>query len=485
MNIGLDLRPSLARPTGVGSYVQALAHRLPRLAPEHHFFYFSASLKDRYPERDWEANVTLVDRRLPVQALNYAWNRLGAPALDRLVRAPLDLVHSPHPLIVPGKRARHIVTVHDLFFYKHPDLTTAEVRRDYAPLVRDHVKRADGVICVSEYTAQEAHLLLEVPSHKIAVIPNGVDPAYREPIAAAEVDAVLARRRLPRGGLLYIGSEEKRKNLVNLAMAYMGLARRGRVLPPLVLVGPGFHWASGGAIASPRIHATGYLETREVRALMAASSMLVLPRWRRASACRWRRPWRPDCRSSARAGRPWKRSRAAPPPWWTRSTRARSRTASSRCSTTATRRGASAPPGWSRAGGTTGKRRRDSRWTSTAGSPGRDDGRPAGGRDRPAAADRRGRARALRPAHRRRPLPAQPDPGLHPAARGHARRVLQRPAADDPVLRDPRVLARALRRMRPGIAWQQLRLPPAVPADGLDVFFAPAYRVRSGSTCRP
>jgi glycosyltransferase involved in cell wall biosynthesis len=277
MNIGLDLRPSLVRPTGVGSYVLALARRLPLLAPEHHFFYFSASLKDRYPDRDWPSNVKLVDRRVPVHALNYAWNRLGAPALDRLVRAPLDVIHSPHPLIVPGKKARHIVTIHDLFFYKHPDLTSAEVRRDYAPLVRDHVKRADGVICVSEYTASEAHLLLEVPREKIAVIPNGVDPAYREPIAPAEVDAVLARRRLPRGGLLYIGSEEKRKNLVNLAMAYMGLARRGRVLPPLVLVGPGSHWASGGAIASPRIHATGYLETREIRALLAASSMLVLP----------------------------------------------------------------------------------------------------------------------------------------------------------------------------------------------------------------
>jgi len=91
------------------------------------------------------------------------------------------------------------------------------------------------------------------------------------------VDAVLSRRRLPRGALLYVGSEEKRKNLVNLAMAYMGLARRGTRVPPLILVGPGSHWASGGAIAWPRIHATGYLETREIRALMAASTALVLP----------------------------------------------------------------------------------------------------------------------------------------------------------------------------------------------------------------
>src|SRR4029453_4657143 len=105
--------------------------------------------------------------------LNYAWNRLGAPALDRLVGGPLDVGHSPHPLIVPGKKARAIVTLHDLFFLKHPDLTQAEVRRDYAPLVREHVKRADGAICVSEHTASEARRLLDVPAEKIAVIPNG------------------------------------------------------------------------------------------------------------------------------------------------------------------------------------------------------------------------------------------------------------------------------------------------------------------------
>jgi glycosyltransferase involved in cell wall biosynthesis len=277
MHFGFDVRPSLQRPTGVGAYVLALAQRLPLLAPEDRFFYFSASLRERYSARSWPANVKLVDRRLPVRALNLAWNRMQWPSLDTLVRAPLDLIHSPHPLIVPGKKAKHVVTIHDLFFLKHPDMTEAEIRRDYVPLVREHVRRADGVLCVSEYTASEARLLLEVPPEKIAVVPNGVDPIYREPMEDAEVEAVLSRRRLPRGALLYVGSEEKRKNLVNLAMAYMGLARRGGRVAPLVLVGPGSHWASGGAIASPRIYSTGYLETREIRALMSASAALVLP----------------------------------------------------------------------------------------------------------------------------------------------------------------------------------------------------------------
>jgi glycosyltransferase involved in cell wall biosynthesis len=277
MNFGLDLRPALRRPTGVGAYVTALARRLPGLAPADHFHFFSASLRDRFAELDWPENVTLTDKRLPVRFLNMAWNRGGWPALDRLVGASLDLVHSPHPLIVPGRRARHVVTLHDLFFLKHPEMTTAEIRRDYAPLVRSHVARADGVICVSEHTASEAELLLHVPREKIAVIPNGVDPAYREPPPEAEVEAVLSRMRLPRKAILYVGSDEQRKNLVNLAMAYLGLARRRREpTPPLVLVGPGSHWARVEP-ATPRIHATGHVGLRELRALMASARMLVLP----------------------------------------------------------------------------------------------------------------------------------------------------------------------------------------------------------------
>jgi glycosyltransferase involved in cell wall biosynthesis len=278
MRIGLDLRPSLSKPTGVGAYVLALAQRLPLAAPDDRFVYFSASLRERYPHRSWPANVRLVDRRIPVRLLNAAWNRMSWPSLDLLVGgARLDLVHSPHPLIVPGRRARQVITLHDLFFLKHPEWTRAEIRRDYAPLVRAHARRAHGIICVSQYTAAEARLLLDVPAEKIAVIPNGIDPVFKAPISQDEVSAVLTRLRLPRGGILFVGTEEKRKNLVSLAMAYMGLSRRRPKLPPLVLVGPGSYWALGGSAIGPQIRATGYLETREMRALMEASAMLVLP----------------------------------------------------------------------------------------------------------------------------------------------------------------------------------------------------------------
>jgi glycosyltransferase involved in cell wall biosynthesis len=186
-------------------------------------------------------------------------------------------VHSPHPLLIPARHARRIVTIHDLFFLKHPEMVDAEIRHDYVDLVREHARQADGVLCVSEHTASEARRLLDVSPERIAVTPLGVDPVFREPVPEESVEARLRQLRLPRGGILYVGSEEKRKNLVSLVMAYLSLARRRPEVPPLILAGPGPSWAQGGARVGPQIRATGYLLRDDVRALMAASALLVLP----------------------------------------------------------------------------------------------------------------------------------------------------------------------------------------------------------------
>jgi glycosyltransferase involved in cell wall biosynthesis len=275
MNVGLDLRPSLSRPTGVGTYVASLARRLPALAPHDSFVYFSASLRQRYPAVDWPANVRLVDRRIPVRLLNLAWNRLGRPSLARLAGVPLDLVHSPHPLLVPGgRRARHVVTVCDLFFLKHREQTGAEIRRDYAPLAAAHVRRADGVICISAFTAAEAQRLLGVEPAKLAVIPLGVEPFWREAVPEADVAGCLARHGLARGFVLYLGSAEPRKNLPRLMEAHRDLATRRAGTPPLVLLGPDDAWSRPGP---PPVRALGWLPAAEARALMAAAALLVLP----------------------------------------------------------------------------------------------------------------------------------------------------------------------------------------------------------------
>ena len=216
MKVALDVRPALSRPTGVGVYIGALAAALPRADPQSRFTLFTSSLRERWEHPVGGANVEVIDRYIPVRALNFAWNRLSWPSIEALCGRDFDLVHSPHALLTPTRQARRLISIHDLFFFKHPEMTGGEIRRDYAPLVADHARRADGIVCPSEHTAGEVERLLKVPRERICVTPYGLEESFRREPPEREVEEVLRRLDLPRGGILYVGSQEPRKNLDGL-----------------------------------------------------------------------------------------------------------------------------------------------------------------------------------------------------------------------------------------------------------------------------
>jgi hypothetical protein len=88
-----------------------------------------------------ELGARIVDRRVPGKLLNLLWHRAGWPPVERLA-GPVDVVHAAHPAPHPARHAAQVITVHDLFFLNSPERTTAEIRRDYAPLAPSHARRA-------------------------------------------------------------------------------------------------------------------------------------------------------------------------------------------------------------------------------------------------------------------------------------------------------------------------------------------------------
>src|SRR5206468_2686298 len=131
--------------SGVGEYthqlVKALLDTFPRAAPNEplELALFSSSWKDRLRLSGTDlAGADAIDRRVPVSVLNFLWHRLGWPAADTIAGRAFDVTHSMHPLILPSRRAAHVVTIHDLNFLVHPERTRAEIRRDYPALARAH-----------------------------------------------------------------------------------------------------------------------------------------------------------------------------------------------------------------------------------------------------------------------------------------------------------------------------------------------------------
>jgi len=274
----IDYRPALRERSGVGEYTYELARALLSLpagpGPERalELVLFSSSWKDRFALPPALGKATAVDRRVPVSVLNFAWHRTEWPPIERLVSLRLDVVHSPHPLLIPSRGAARIVTIHDLYFLAHPERARAEIRRDYPVLARAHARRADGLVTSSLFTAREIERQFDIPLERITVCPAGAPPwPAREAPPGAD------------GYLLFFGTLEPRKNVGGLLDAYeMLLAKRGDV-PPLVLAGQAT--AAAGEwlerLARPPLEGfvrhLGYVDPASRRALYEGARMLIQP----------------------------------------------------------------------------------------------------------------------------------------------------------------------------------------------------------------
>ena len=282
MRVLLDYRPALRTGTGVGAFVHHLSAALadpdlggPGSEPVE-VTLFSSSWKDRLgtvAERGLPAGVATVDRRIPVRLLNLAWHRAEWPPIELLTGRQFDVVHSPHPLLLPSRGAAQVVTIHDLDFLSHPERARGEIRRDYPVLARRHARRAAHVVVPSRYTADEVVRRLGVARDRIAICPNGAPPWKPRPAGPAA------------GHLLFVGSLAPRKNVAGLLEAYARLAERRADVPELVLAGgeapdgAGVAWRE--ALEDPRLRGrvrrAGYVDAATLRSLYDGACALVLP----------------------------------------------------------------------------------------------------------------------------------------------------------------------------------------------------------------
>jgi glycosyltransferase involved in cell wall biosynthesis len=273
VRIVIDYRPALRARTGVGEHIHQVTSALARSGSDE-ITAFSSSWKDRLPASlaSELPNVRLVDRRVPVGALNLAWHRLGWPPVEALAGGDYDIAHSPHPLLLPSRSAAQIVTIHDLHFLSHPERTSGEIRRDYPALVGAHAHRADGVIVVSRFVAGEVQRRFQIPAERIAVCPNGA-PEWKEPPAVASAG----------GYLLFVGTIEPRKNLQGLLDAYARLLSRRSDVPRLVIAGraDGDGQKLLAAVDRPplagHVECRGYVPANDREALYKGAQALILP----------------------------------------------------------------------------------------------------------------------------------------------------------------------------------------------------------------
>jgi glycosyltransferase involved in cell wall biosynthesis len=225
MRVGIDLRLYSYRPAGIATYALNLARALLRRSADLELVVYQ-SRKTRTPLLEATTQILFTP-------CHHRYEQLGLAV--ELLRAPIDLLHSPDFIPPFWRRFRSVISVHDLAFHFYPQFTTAESRRYYGQLPRA-LASADAILVDAEATRRDLATEFDVPPERVDVIPLAPDPAFR-PLPREQVEAFFQERKLPLGAIFWVGTFEGRKNLSGLLRAYARLPEA----PPLLLAGrPGW-----------------------------------------------------------------------------------------------------------------------------------------------------------------------------------------------------------------------------------------------------
>ncbi len=231
------------RGAGIHRYICGLLMHLPQVDGG---FRYTAFVGDGRVRHICSPHLSLRVSRLPTvkPVVRIAWEQFLQPW--ELARGHVDLVHSMAyalPLVCP---ARSVVTVHDLSFLLFPEAFNPANRLYLTTFTRLTVRRADALVAVSENTRRDLVRLLGARPERVAVVPNGVDPAFR-PLDPEAVARFRRERGLPEAYILFVGTLEPRKNLTTLLRAYARLRQMAQVPHRLVVVG-GVGWRYQGVL---------------------------------------------------------------------------------------------------------------------------------------------------------------------------------------------------------------------------------------------
>ena len=198
------------------------------------------------------------------------WLAGASPAARRVAGRFLyprgALVHRMNLELPPADAERDVVTLLDVVAWRFDD---------ESPPVRAaavEARRAAAVICISEFTAQEAVDFLGISDP--IVVYCGVNPRFLD--AAPLSDEALGRLGVRRPFVLTAGGASRRKNLEGLATAWQ-LVKRSRPDLALVLSGPEHPRRTALFGGEPQVRMVGRVDDSLVPGLMASAEAVVMP----------------------------------------------------------------------------------------------------------------------------------------------------------------------------------------------------------------
>lgn len=259
LRIGYDVGPTIDTKTGVGRYTSELQRSL--LLQGVDLRPYAVALRGK-------TGPDVARWRWPAKFVQAQWIRRGRPPIERLT-GEVDVVHATNFVLPALERARGVVTVHDLSFYRDDTFPGGERLRSLVPW---SVERASRVITPTLAVADEVSERLGISRDGISVTPEGVSPVFfgATPLA----DAALERMGIRRPFAVAAGTIEPRKNLPALLQAW---ERTADLLGEWTLVLAGSHGWGPQLPRTPRVALTGWVGDETLPGLLSAADIFCYP----------------------------------------------------------------------------------------------------------------------------------------------------------------------------------------------------------------
>lgn len=226
LSVAIDLTPLLSFRTGIGLSVAGMWSALEAMADGPALVPYALGLRDGAPGADLPGQLQRV--RIPARLAVEAWSRYEYPRIDRWLGAA-DVLHTTN-YVTPPSRLPTVMTVNDLsFIYEAP---TDPVVATFPAMLRRAVARGAHIHVTTRQVAREVDEVLGpglLDARRVSVVAFGIPEMGPHGTADPRLDAMIAGRPY----VLFIGTDEPRKNLPRLVQAFGEVAAE---VPELVLV---------------------------------------------------------------------------------------------------------------------------------------------------------------------------------------------------------------------------------------------------------
>ena len=221
MKIGFDAKRAFNNFTGLGNYSRTVIETLARYYPENTYHLFTTKVSDNVALIFIKKQPSIVMHIPPKYLRKFSAFWRSYFIKNDIRKTNIEIFHGlSHelPFTMP-KNVKTVVTIHDLIHERYPMFYPYFDRKIYTLKCKWACKKAAVIVAISEQTKRDIMDFYKIDARKIQVIYQSCHPQFYLTPPQYNSENVIAKYNLPKNYILYIGTINERKNLLNLIKA--------------------------------------------------------------------------------------------------------------------------------------------------------------------------------------------------------------------------------------------------------------------------